>query len=226
MTKTHIMLASGTLFDILDPESSDFTLQDIAQGLGNMCRFAGQSSRFYSVAEHCTHVARLVPIALGRAALLHDATEAFIGDVTRPLKALLPDYRAIEEKIAGAIARRFLADMGGDIDGAIFHRPEIKAADMAICMIEARNLMPEIIYPEGGGYWIDAKTEVKALYPAAWEHAKGVRLKCDKPEFATAAFLRAWHHYGHRQAQIRQDESGRVVAGADSLNATTSTETK
>ena len=197
MTDTRIMLASGTLFDILDPEGSDFTLQDIAHGLGRVCRFAGHTNRFYSVAEHCVHVARLVPVELATAAMLHDATEAFIGDVTRPLKSLLPDYRRIEDNIATAIARRFLPGF----DGGVFNLPAIKAADMVMCMVEARHLMPE-----ADGFWIDQKTEVKAKYPAVWEQAKRIRLECDKPEFATVAWLRAWHRYGHWQAQLQADK--------------------
>jgi len=201
MTPTCIMLAGGTLFDILDPEGSDFTIGDIAHGLGRVCRFAGQTNRFYSVAEHSCHVARLVPVDLARAAMLHDATEAFIGDVTRPLKALLPEYRRIEDRIADAIARRFLP--GSDLPDPprkVFSHPDIKAADLAILVIEARHLMPE-----RDGYWISVKTDVKARHPDVWQQAKRVRLECDRPEFATAAWLRAWHRYGHWQARDEQD---------------------
>jgi hypothetical protein len=202
MTDTRIMLASGALFDLLDPAASAFTLHDIAHGLGRVCRFAGHTNRFYSVAEHCVHVARIVPVELGRAALLHDASEAFIGDVTRPLKALLPDYQRIENNIEDAIARRFLPGF----DGNAFKAPAIKAADMAMCMVEARALMPEVSYEGGGGFWLNQKTDVKAKYPAVWDQAKRDRLECDKPEFATVAWLRAWHRYGHWQAQLQADK--------------------
>jgi uncharacterized protein len=180
MTDTRIMLAGGTLFDIMDPAGSDFTITDIAHGLGRVCRFAGHTNRFYSVAEHSIHVARLVPLEHARAALLHDASEAFIGDVTRPLKALLPDYRRIEEQIADAIARRFLPGR----DGGAFSVAAIKAADMAMCMVEARHLMPE-----ADGFWIDQKTDARAKYPAVWDQAKRIRLDCDKPEYASTAWL-------------------------------------
>jgi hypothetical protein len=185
MTETRIMLASGALFDILDPEGSDFTLGDIAHGLGRVCRFAGQTNRFYSVAEHCCHVARLVPVEHARAALLHDASEAFIGDVTRPLKALLPDYRAIEARVEEAIAARFLSPaeraLGGLKAGAI------KGMDLAMCLVEARELMPTV-----PGYWSGLP-----VVQVHWERAKGTRLNFDRPEFATAAWLRAWNRYGH-----------------------------
>lgn len=184
MSETRIMLASGALFDLLDPEGSDFTLADIAHGLGRVCRFAGQTNRFYSVAEHCVHVARLVPVELGRAALLHDASEAFIGDVTRPLKALLPDYQAIERKIEHAIALRFL---GKSMWG--LHDLAIKAADTAMCMAEARELMPHA--PD---YWSAVPVD-----PEYWDRASRTRLDCHFPDRASAAWLRAWHRYGHWQ---------------------------
>lgn len=185
MTDTRIMLASGALFDILDPEGSDFTLGDVAHGLGRVCRFAGQTNRFYSVAEHCFHVARLVPVEHARAALLHDASEAFIGDVTRPLKALLPDYRAIEARVEEAIAARFLSPAERALGG--LKASPIKGADLAMCLVEARELMPT-----APGYWSGLPVD-----PTHLERAKTTRLNCDRPEYATAAWLRAWNRYGH-----------------------------
>lgn len=194
MTETRIMLASGALFDLLDPSGSDFTLQDIAHGLARVCRFAGQSNRFYSVAEHSVHVARLVPVENARAALLHDASEAFIGDVTRPLKALLPDYRAIEQRVECAIFERFLEGSpyvasGSDVQMAI------KAADIAMCVVEARELMPS-----APGYWSSIPVD-----PAAYKRAKVIRLNFDRPEYASATWLRAWNRYGHWEEDLQRE---------------------
>lgn len=80
-----IMLASGAYFDLLDPWGSEFTIEDVAHGLAHTCRYAGQCREFYSVAEHSINVAD-VSDGFEIEALLHDAAEAFIGDVTRPLK--------------------------------------------------------------------------------------------------------------------------------------------
>ena len=68
----QIRLRSGAWFDLLDPASSDFTIEDIAHGLAHTCRYAGQADGFYSVAEHSILVSK---VALGHeyAALLHDA---------------------------------------------------------------------------------------------------------------------------------------------------------
>lgn len=130
-----ILLHSGHYFDLLDPAGSRFELEDIAHGLAHTCRYAGQCDRFYSVAEHSWHASFLVPQELQFAALMHDAAEAFIGDVTRPLKQLLPEYRKIEKLIEAAIADRFLLD--DQCSDA-----EVKRADVAMLAAEQKAMMP------------------------------------------------------------------------------------
>ena len=102
-----IALASGNYYDFENPEGSVLTLRDIATGLSNICRFTGQTVDFYSVAEHCVHCSYLVPEEDAFAALMHDAAEAVLGDVSRPLKSLLPDYKAIEARVERAIFHSF-----------------------------------------------------------------------------------------------------------------------
>ncbi|RBP01076.1 hypothetical protein DFR50_15921 [Roseiarcus fermentans] len=128
-----ILVRSGAYFDFLAPERSAFTLDDIAHGLSMVCRFAGQCAKFYSVAEHCVHVSRIVPAELALAGLMHDASEAFLGDVSRPLKTLLPQYKAIERRVEAAIFARF---------GLPFPIPDaVKAADMAMLIAEQHQAM-------------------------------------------------------------------------------------
>lgn len=128
-----ILLASGNYFDFLDPENSTFTIEDIATGLSNTCRFAGQCSRFYSVAQHSVIVSHHVPLAFAFAGLMHDAPEAFIGDVSKPLKDILPDYRALEERISAAVLGRF--NLPGKTP------PEVKEIDVAMLAAEQKQLM-------------------------------------------------------------------------------------
>jgi 5'-nucleotidase len=104
-----IMLASGRRFDFLNPHGSDFDIEDIAHGLAHICRYSGQCRAFYSVAEHSILVADTAE-DFAYEALLHDAAEAFIGDVTRPFKQILPEYKRIEAAVEDAIIERFGMD--------------------------------------------------------------------------------------------------------------------
>jgi len=127
-----IQTADGVYFDYLDPDPAHFTLNAIAQGLANTCRFGGHCNRFYSVAEHSVHVAGIVEPVIAVYGLLHDAAEAFIGDVPSPLKALLPDFQVVEKRIETAL----LASFGLDPAGLRL----IKEADLAMLEIEHRAL--------------------------------------------------------------------------------------
>lgn len=106
-TESCITTASGKFFDILKPEEYEFDIEEIATALSNLCRYTGHVNTFYSVAEHSVLVSRIVPERLALAALLHDASEAYLGDVSSPLKKLLPEYQAIEERVQRSIANSF-----------------------------------------------------------------------------------------------------------------------
>jgi uncharacterized protein len=160
-----IMLRSGAYLDLLDPQSCDFTIEDIAHGLSLTCRYAGQCDRFYSVAEHSLHVSD-VASDYAYAALMHDAAEAFIGDVTRPQKQLLPQYKEIEREVERAIFLRF--DVPHPLPAAV------KQADLSVLAAEQDQIMP-------------AGTN-------AWAHAEGVALasievRSYAPQEAKARFL-------------------------------------
>lgn len=102
--------ASGRVLELKRPLPSQITLTDIARGLANTCRFSGQLRRgvYLSVAQHSLIVAFLVPPAHRFDALLHDASEAYLGDLAHPLKHLpsMRGYRAIEYRLMRAIAAK------------------------------------------------------------------------------------------------------------------------
>lgn len=128
-----IITQSGKHFDFLDISPDAICIEDIACALSNLCRFTGQLQDFYSVAQHSVHVSYLVPPSFALDALLHDAAEAYIGDCSSPLKALLPDYQEIEKRVELAIARKFgIRTLG--------KWPEVKHADLVMLATERRDL--------------------------------------------------------------------------------------
>lgn len=131
---TWILTASGKHMDFTDPQPNQIDVLDIVQGLANECRYAGQCKAFYSVAQHSVLTSYIVPKAFALEALLHDATEAYCKDIPRPLKALLPDYQAIEQRVDAVIRARF-----GLPETPSF---EVKKADLILLATERRDLMP------------------------------------------------------------------------------------
>jgi len=136
---TTVLTASGSLLDLADPSTWDGDMGAVAQGLSNTCRFGGQIGRFYSVAEHSVLVASAVARAGGDArlqlaGLLHDAHEAFYGDIVRPMKALVgADLLALMSAFDGVIERRF------NLVGCL-HHPLVKTADDLLLRWEASAL--------------------------------------------------------------------------------------
>ena len=122
-----ITLRSGGFFDLLEPERSQFTIEDVARGLASLCRFNGHLEHYYSVAQHSVYVSLNVPRPAAMVGLLHDAAEAFIGDVISPLKVLLPDYKAVERRVEDAVLSRF-----GLLEQSLEWHQEVKDADVAV----------------------------------------------------------------------------------------------
>ena len=136
--KNTIRLLSGQYLDLADPNPNQFTFNDIAGALSKICRFGGQVERFYSVAEHCVRCARQAredgfPLDTQMACLMHDAAEAFCGDVVKPLKIMLREYADIEARIEAVIAEKFMID---------FRREEeiVHEIDHAMLINERRHL--------------------------------------------------------------------------------------
>lgn len=112
MTTDWIMTQSGRQFFPLEPRLEDVTIADIAHALGAVNRYNGHTRVPYSVAQHSVLVSReLRPDgpAVALLGLLHDASEAYLGDVPRPLKRLpaFAEYRAAEARLEAVIYRAF-----------------------------------------------------------------------------------------------------------------------
>lgn len=106
---------TGRQFDPLHMTSEDVCLEDIAHSLSYLCRGGGQTLFFYSVAQHCINCAaearqRGWSDRMVLACLLHDASEAYISDIIRPVKSHLTNYLEIEEQIMKVIWQKFHLD--------------------------------------------------------------------------------------------------------------------
>ncbi|HEY0064487.1 MAG TPA: phosphohydrolase [Telluria sp.] len=134
VTTPYVSTFSGNRFYPLEPRIDRVAIEDIAHGLAYQCRFNGQTRAFYSVAQHSLVVASLVPTDLRLAALLHDAAEAYLGDMVKPLKVLMPEFAALEDKVTAIIAHTFGIDFSD-------YQP-IKRADLIALATEKRDLMP------------------------------------------------------------------------------------
>lgn len=167
----------GKQFDILKPELDSVVLRDIAHSLSNTCRFNGHCARFYSVAEHSVHVSHLVPKEEALWGLMHDAAEAYTGDMISPMKSLecFAIFRAIERRIEATIFRRFgLLDKHDPYVGI---PASVSDADLKMVLTEGR-----VLCPASFEQW-DLTTQQPI------EH---YQLACLPPHEAEQAFMERW----------------------------------
>lgn len=167
---------SGQRFYFMDPRPEMVHLVDIAQSLSQLCRYNGHTRGHYSVAEHSVLMARHIveePFLAHwpMTALLHDAAEAYIGDLPRPIKVRLPEFKRIEERIDAAVAEKF---------GTTHPFPPlIKELDTRILVDERAQVMP----PSQNEWGTDG---LEAL---------GVEIEFWTPARAYDEFMRAFQEY-------------------------------
>lgn len=130
-----IQTYSGVIFYPLDPRPEEIRIEDIAHSLSLLCRFAGHCREFYSVAQHSVLVSAQLPADLKLWGLLHDASEAYLVDLPRPLKhfsELGRHYCEIEARLMRVICWKF---------GLPEIRPaEVQRMDMVLLVTEKRDL--------------------------------------------------------------------------------------
>ena len=133
-----IQTYSGGTYDFEEPTLERSAIFDIAHALSKICRFTGHTKQFYSVAEHSFRVSDAVfsstgDLRLGYYGLLHDAHEAFVGDISTPLKRLLPDYVRLEEIARCEVSSVF--GLGYQVP------PIVKLFDSILLATEKRDLL-------------------------------------------------------------------------------------
>jgi uncharacterized protein len=175
-TPDAIFTHSGVFIRPLDPNPDAIRIEDIAHALSQQCRWTGHTSTFYSVAEHCLGVAALVEPELRLTALLHDASEAYLADLARPIKkapGLGEVYLEVEARLEMAICMRF------NTYADALKYSEIKYADEEMLWAEAKLLLPRL----------------GSMLPEPSELALDL-VRCLEPREAEDLFLRAFYRYG------------------------------
>jgi hypothetical protein len=155
MSEIYIRTFSGKKFYPLNPEPDQIDIIDIAAGLSKAPRFCGQTTYTYSVAQHSIHVSSILGDKCKLAGLLHDAAEAYMADVPRPVKCLLPDYQIMESKILGAIFSAMNTDYNSDIKNAVH------LADEAVLSAEFFTFFPEFYDEDMSSEMKEARTQLK-----------------------------------------------------------------
>ena len=168
MSQDFIQTFTGKQFWPLDPRPEDICIEDIAHALSNICRFNGHVRQFYSVAEHSVFVSICVPVQHRLAALLHDAPEAYLCDLPRPIKHNVVGYAHAEHKVALAVAQKF--GLSEELPGCV------KDADTKILLDEREMFMT----PTEHDWELDAEP-------------LGVTLRGWAPREAEAAFLEVYY---------------------------------
>ena len=128
---------TGIRFDLEHPTCEMVDIEDIAHALAYQCRFTGHSLFHYSIAQHSVLVSQKCLPTQRLEGLLHDAAEAYIGDVNAPLKSLLPDYQCVERRIHQVVAWRF--GLPDELS------PEVKVVDARMCLTEKRTLFKDAL---------------------------------------------------------------------------------
>lgn len=181
MNAPYVSTFLGNRFYLTRPQIDDVAIEDIAHGLAYQCRFNGQTNAFYSVAQHSLMVMDLVPPDHRFAALLHDAAEAYLGDMVKPLKNLFPEFSVIEARVMAIIGEKF----GLDLTHLAL---SIKQADLVALATEKRDLMPHSTEP--WSYLAEVEPLPHAIAPMS-------------PEKAKEAFLVAYQRFS---ADISRDQ--------------------
>jgi hypothetical protein len=159
-----------------DPQENEINIETIAHALSNLCRFGGHINEFYSVAQHCVLCSYVAPKEYKLEALLHDASEAYLVDIPRPIKQMLPDYKSIELKVEKVIASKF--NLPFPISFIV------KDIDNRMLVTEASALLNGLDNP----WWLDSR------YPKIYSQDQ-IKIDPWSPKLAEEIFMDAYNEY-------------------------------
>ncbi len=168
----YIGMYGNKMLDLYSLKPEDIDIFDIGWALSHNLRFNGHSRIPYSVAQHSLALSYVVPQRLALAALLHDASEAYIGDIVAPVKQAFPDLCALEDRIHAVVFEHFVLDIG--------LMKEVKPYDWEMCCTEARQIMGNPLWAaeQPFGHWTIENEEsfhsVRNRFYARYTHLTGV----------------------------------------------------
>ncbi len=137
-----VCTSGGRILDIMKPNILDINIVDIANSLSRQCRFNGNTNRFYSVCQHSILVSNIINPVFAVEGLLHDSTEAYIGDIVSPIKSFLPEFQKIESILWKSICRKY------GLSTSKFCEIEIKKADIKALVTESRDFKCPLTYKQ------------------------------------------------------------------------------
>lgn len=176
---TWMQTGSNQELDFTAEEWIVLPIELIARSLANICRYNGHCNRYYSVAEHSVMISHMVPKELALAALLHDASEAYVGDMPTGLKrAMGISFKSFEHKAALAVSK------GYGVPVEDLESPVIKGFDKRILGDEAKQLLPP------HRFWDKFVTEYEPT---------GVTIECWPPDVANMKFLERYAELTNKQ---------------------------
>jgi len=168
----HIVTYKGEQFTPLDPDINQIHIEDIAHSLSLMCRANGHVDYFYSIAQHSINCANEAK-ARGHSArvqlvcLIHDASEAYISDITRPVKVYLPEYKEIEKRLQDVIYIRFLGEALSEDESMIMNQidNEMLVTEFDVLMKNRKifNVVPKLISEHSFEYREHSEVETEFL---------------------------------------------------------------
>jgi len=173
----RMRLYSGIEIDVFNFKESDIDIKDIAHALSLMCRFAGHTKSFYSVAQHCIWIANNLKDEHKLEGLLHDASEAYLVDIPTPVKMHLESYSGVETSIMEIVFKKF---------GLTYPlTPEVKSVDKAALQYEWNNAVLADLAPVMTSKEAEEKF-LEMFYKSYYEKTNGIVSKSQPAKFIEA----------------------------------------
>ena len=175
-----IQTYTGRQFFPANPSIEDIDIRDIAVSLSRQNRYTGHTKKPYSVAQHCVIMSQEINPKFAKEALLHDAAEAYISDISSPVRQYLPVLDVMEERILEAIVEKFRLDFP--------FRADIWVADLRMVATEKRDLMG----PCHADWNLTVKPYSKVIIPVGPNNAEEMFMQRFEELFGSA------EHYYYR----------------------------